>query len=137
MVNLTQKHQLYKQFIPWACDSCSIVPLTDYINNPIYQELIGKDQCGRNASNKRLYLDLRARSGYTNEAETLERNDSKINWGIVLKNVATKKLRLRIWAHWIGEYLYILTRSELTLHWKTYTISQQDKDFLEWIGNRL
>ena len=99
MVNLTQKHQLYKQFIPWACDSCSIAPLTDYINNPIYQELIGKDQYDRNTSNKRLYLDLRARSGYTNEAETLERNDSKINLGIVLKNVSTKKVRLRIWAH--------------------------------------
>ena len=48
----------------------------------------------------------------------------------MLKNAATKKLQLRIWAHLIGEYLYILTRSGLTLHHKTY-ISQQDKDLLK------
>ena len=41
MGNLTQKNLLYKQFVTWACDGCSVAPLTDYINNPIYQELIG------------------------------------------------------------------------------------------------
>ena len=77
----------------------------------------------------KVYLDLRASSGYTNEAEKLEINDSKINLTIMLKNAATKKLRLRIWANSIDEYLYILTRSGLTLCHKTYSISQQDKDF--------
>ena len=85
MDNLTQKNLLYKQFVACACDSCSIAPLTDYINNLIYQEPIGKDQYDGNNSNKRLYLDLRAHSGYTNEAEKLERNDSKINLGLSLK----------------------------------------------------
>ena len=85
MDNLKQKHLLYKQIVAWACDSCSMAPLTDYINNPIYRELIGEDQYDGNTSNKRLYLDLRARSGYTNEAEKLERNDSKINLGLSLK----------------------------------------------------
>ena len=118
MDNLTQKHLLYKQF-----DCCSVAPLTDYINNPIYQELIDEDQYEGNASEERLGLDLRNSSGYKNEAEKLKRNDSKINLGTVLKNVATKKLRLRIWAHSIAEYLYILTRSGLTLGHKTYSIS--------------
>ena len=85
MDNLRQKHLLYKQIVAWACGSCSMAPLTDYINNPIYRELIGEDQYDGNTSNKRLYLDLRARSGYTNEAEKLERNDSKINLGLSLK----------------------------------------------------
>ena len=47
-----------------------------------------------NKSNERVYLDLRASSGYTNEAEKLERNDSKINLGITLKESARKKLML-------------------------------------------
>ena len=131
MDNLTQKHLLYKQFVAWACDGCSVAPLTDYINNPIYQELVDEDQYGENKSDERVYLDLRASSGYTNEAEKLERNDSKINLAIILKNAATKKLRLRIWAHSIADYLYILTTSGLTLRHKTYSISQQDEDFLE------
>ena len=51
-----------------------------------------------------MYLDLRASSGYVNEAEKLERNDSKINLHIMLKLAAAKKLRLRVWAYSLGEY---------------------------------
>ena len=91
--NLTQKHLLYKQFVAWSCNRCSTAPLTDYINNPIYQELINKDDFFGPKSDERIYLDLRASSGYTNEAEKLERNDSKINLYILLKSAATKKLR--------------------------------------------
>ena len=97
--NLTQKHLLYKQFFAWACDGCSVAPLTDYTNNPIYQELISEEQYDGNTGEERLYLDLRASSGYTNEAEKLERNGSKTNLEIVLKNATTKKLRLRIRPH--------------------------------------
>ena len=57
-----------------------VAPLTDYINNPIFQELIDEDKCFETKSNERIYLDLRASSGYTNEAEKLERNNSKINY---------------------------------------------------------
>ena len=128
---LTQKHLLYKQFGAWVCDGCSIAPLTDYICNPIYQELIDEDQYSGNDSDEKLYLDLWASSGYTSEAEKLERNDSKINLGIFGKNPATKKVRLRIWARSVGEYLYMFTKSGLTLRHKTYSISQQDEDFLE------
>ena len=35
----TQKHLLFKHFIAWSCNGCNVAPLTDYINNPIYQEL--------------------------------------------------------------------------------------------------
>ena len=79
----------------------------DYINNPIYQELIDEEDYFENKSDERIYLDLRASSGYTNEAEKLERNDSKINLHVLLESAATKKLRLRVWAHSIGKYLYI------------------------------
>ena len=83
---------------------------------------------------ERIYLNLRAGSGYTSEAEKLERNDSKINLHLLLKAAISKKLRVRIWAHSIGEYLYILSRSGLTLRHQTYTIKQEGEDFLEWQG---
>ena len=82
-------------------------------------------------SGERLYLDLRTSSGYVKEAEKLERNNSKINLHIMLKNAATKKLRLRVWAHSLGEYLYILNESGLTLRHRTYAINQTDEDVLE------
>ena len=91
MGNLTQKNLLYKQFVAWACDGCSVAPLTDYINNPIYQELIDEDQYGEHKSDEKGYLDLSASSGYTNKSEKLKRNDSKINLAIVLINATAKK----------------------------------------------
>ena len=78
-----------------------------------------------------VYLDLRANSGYTEEAEKIERNDSKINLAIPLKTAATKKLRLRIWVYSLGEHLYLLSRQGLTLRHKTYSISQEDNGVLE------
>ena len=34
--NLTQKHLLYKQFVAWNCNGSSVVPLTEYMDNPIF-----------------------------------------------------------------------------------------------------
>ena len=61
--NLTQKHLLCKQFVACSCNGCSTAPLTDYINNPIHQELIDEDNFFGSKSDERIYLDLRARSG--------------------------------------------------------------------------
>ena len=77
--NLTQKHLLYKQFVAWSCNGCKTATLTDYINKPIYHELVDKDDFFGPKSDARIYLDLKASTGYTNEAEKLERNDSRIN----------------------------------------------------------
>ena len=74
----------------WSCNGSSVAPLTDYINNPIYQELIDKDDYFNTKSDERIYLDLRASSGYTSEAEKLERNDSKINLYLLIKVAASK-----------------------------------------------
>ena len=129
--NLTQQHLMYEQFVVWSCSSSSIAPLTDYMNNKIYQDLIKEDDYFDVWSDERLYLDLRASSGYVKEAKKLERNDSKISLHLRLKNAATKKLRLRVWAHSLGEYLCILTKNCLTLRHRTYAINQVDEDFLE------
>ena len=99
MDNLTQKHLLYKQFVAWICNGCSTALLTDYINNPVYQELIDKDGYDSDKSDERVYLDRRASSGCTEVAEKLEMiKKKKRKLAILLKKAATKKLRLRIWA---------------------------------------
>ena len=74
----------------WSCNGSSVAPLTDYINNPIYQELIDEDDYFNTKSDERIYLDLRASSGYTSEAEKLEKNDSKINLHLLLKAAVSK-----------------------------------------------
>ena len=110
--NLTQRHLLYKQFVAWNCNGSSVAPLTEYMNNPIFQELPDEDKYFSVTNDDRVYLDLRATSGYVKEAEKLERNDSKINLHILLKFAATKK-------------------SGLTLKHGTYAINQSDDNFLE------
>ena len=75
----------------WSCDGSSVAALTDCMNNAIYQELIDGDDCNEVKSDERIYLDLRASSGYTNKEERLERKDSKISVSIQLKAAATKK----------------------------------------------
>ena len=112
--NLTQRHLLYKQFVAWSCNGWSVAPLSDYKNNPVLQELISEDHYFGVKSDERVYLDLRASSGYVKEAEKLERNDSKISLHLLLREV-----------------LYILNENGLTLKHRTYTINQTDDDLLE------
>ena len=67
--NLTQKHLLYKQFVAWNCNGSSVAPITDYMDNPIFRELPDEEEYFSLKSDKRIYLDLRASSGYVKEAE--------------------------------------------------------------------
>ena len=101
------------------------------MNNPIFQELPDEDQYFDVTNDERIYLDLRANSGYKKEAEKLEINDSKINLQITLKAAAEYKLRIRIWTCSLSEYLYVISKSGLTLKHRTYAINQSDEDFLE------
>ena len=105
--------------------------LSDYMDNPIFQELPDEETYFSAKSDEKTYSDLRASSGYVKKAEKLERNDSKINLQITLKDVADFRLRVRIWAYSLSEYLYVLSKSGLTLKHRTYTINQSDEDFLE------
>ena len=62
--NVTQKHLLYKQFVAWHCNGSSVAPVVDYIHNPIYKELPTEEEYYAKTSDERVYLDLRASSGY-------------------------------------------------------------------------
>ena len=128
---MTQWHLLWKQFVAWNCNESTVQALVDYKNSPIFQELPDENAYFNVKIDERIYLELRATLGDVKEAEKLERNDSKINLHILLKKAATKNFRLRIWAYFLGEYSYILTKNGLTLKHRTYAISQRDDDFLE------
>ena len=52
--------------------------MTDYINNLIYQELINKDNRFDVKSDERIYLDLRATSGYVKETENWNKSTQKL-----------------------------------------------------------
>ena len=69
------------------------------MDNPIFQELPDEETYFSLKSDEKVYLDLRASSGYVKEAEKLERNDSKINLQITLKDTADFNLRVRMWAY--------------------------------------
>ena len=101
------------------------------MDNPIFQELPDEERYYSLKSDERVYLDLRASSGYVKEAEKVERNDAKVNLQITLKDAADFNLRVRIWAYSLSEYLYVLSKSGLALKHRTYTINQSDEDFLE------
>ena len=101
------------------------------MDNPIYHKLPDEEEYYSLKSDGRLYLDLRASSGYVKEAEKLERNDSKINLEIVLKEAAKYNLRVRVWTYSLSEYLYVLSKSGLTVKHRTYAINQSDDHFLE------
>lgn len=90
-----------------------------------------KEDYWEGASHEKTYLDLRASPGYSTEPEKLERKDSKITLYGLLKAAAAEKLNLRVWAHFVRGYLYILSRTGLTLGHRTYAINQEDKDLLE------
>ena len=101
------------------------------MDNPIYRELPDEEEYYSLKRDDRMYLDLRVSSGYVREAEKLERNDSKINLQINLKKAAQFNMRVRIWAYSLSEYLYVLSKSGLTLKHRIYAINQSDEDFLE------
>ena len=101
------------------------------MDNPIFRELPTEEEYFDLKSDERVYLDLRASSGYVRGAEKLERINSKINLMTTLKEVAKYNLRVRIWAYSLSEYLYVLSKSGLTLKHRTYAINQSDDDFLE------
>ena len=101
------------------------------MDNPIFRELPDEEEYFGLKSDERIYLDLRATSGYVKEAEKLERNDSKINLMITLKKAAPFNMRVRIQAYSLSEYLYVLAKSGLNLKNRTCAINQSDDDFLE------
>ena len=111
----------------FVCGGYSSAPLTQYINNPIYQEMTSEDEYVSNTRDDLLYIDLRRSKGYTDELEKIYRDDSLLALTITLKKPAEKKLRYRITAWSQGEYWYALSNKGYIMTYKNYNISRQDK----------
>ena len=89
--NDTQKHLLWKQYVALHYNGYTAAPVSDYINNPVFQELLLKSDYFGARSDEKSYIDLRDSFGYTDKIQKLSRNDSKLNVTIELRN----PLRLR------------------------------------------
>ena len=67
---------LYAHFVAFVCNGCTIAPLTDYANNSTYQDLTKAEKYFN--SDEKMYLHLRRSKGFTNDLESLTRDDSKL-----------------------------------------------------------
>ena len=76
--NDLQKHLLWKQYLAWYTNGCSTAPMTDFMNNPIAQELKKENEYFSDNFDERLYVDLRPNHRYTDELEKPTRNGSKM-----------------------------------------------------------
>ena len=97
---------LYTQFVAWYCKGSSIDPLSDYVHNPVYQELPTQKLYFTTADEK-FFIDLRRGKGCTTEIKKLNRDDSDLSITITLKNA--KKMILGVTGYYQGEYLYSLS----------------------------
>ena len=120
---------MYRNFVAWATgQGSSVGPLTQYANNEIYKELIKyEDYYNKKKSDEKLYVDLRRGRDYTTELEKVVRNDSSLTLTITLKDVAVKKMRLRVVGYYQGEYIYSMTNLGLLLSYKDYGIVAQNE----------
>ena len=83
-----EKFLLHKMLLAQSCDGCSSAPLTQYKNNPIYQEITEEDKFADNERDDRIYIDMRRSKGYTDKLEKINRDDSGIALTISLKEAA-------------------------------------------------
>ena len=94
---------LWKQYVAWNCKGYTAAIISDYINNPVFQELLLKSDYFGIKSSEKIYIDLRDSLGHTEEIEKPSRNDSKLNVTIELRSPLAKKMRLRVWGYANGE----------------------------------
>ena len=96
--------------------SCSFAPLTQYINNPIFQELTEEDEFTNRERDDRIYTDMWRSKSYTDELEKINRDDSQLALTISLKAAARSNLRYRVtgWAQ--GEVILFLIKTITSLN---------------------
>ena len=96
-----------------SCGGCSSAPLTQYKNNPIYQEIMDEDKFTHNARDDRIYIDLSRSKGYTDELEKNNRDDSGIALTNSLKEAATKKNKIQNYRIFSSRILVLIIKQGL------------------------
>ena len=118
---------MYEMFVAYICNGATFAPLTEYKNNPIYQDMTDEYSYRDNDKDDRIYIDMRRSKGNTDELEKITRDDSGLVIYIKLKAAATKKLRLRVTGYSQGEYRYAYTNKGYIMAYKNYNIAKADK----------
>ena len=85
--NHDEKTMLYKMFVAYNCNGCSTAPLTQYENNPIYQDITPEEVYKTNTRDDRIYIDMTRSQGKS-------RDDSGLAVVVNLKDAAQKKTKL-------------------------------------------
>ena len=125
--NHDEKTMLYKMLYNVNCNGCSTAPLTQYKNNPIYQDITPEEEYRDNSRDDRIYIDMRRSQGYTDELEKLTRDDSGLAVVVNLKDAAQKEMRLRITGFYQSEYWYAFSNKGYIMTYKNYNISKEDQ----------
>ena len=125
--NKDEKWLMYKMFVVSICNGATFAPLTEYKNNPVYQEMTNEYLYRSNTKDDRIYIDMRRSKGNYDELEKITRDDSGLVIYIKLKDAAVKKMRLRIVGYSQGEYWYAHTNKGYIMTYKNYNISKSDK----------
>ena len=95
--NDLQKHLLWKQYLAWCTKGCSTAPVTDFMNNPIAQELKKENENFSDKFDERLYIRrLKTKPRLYRRVEKRTRNDSEMTIMIETKTPLVKKMRLRV-----------------------------------------
>ena len=89
--NKDEKYQMYKMFIAYICNGATFAPLTNYKNNPIYQDMTDEYSYRGQEKDDCIYIDMRRSKGNTDKLEKITRDDSGLVIYIKLKAAATKK----------------------------------------------
>ena len=118
------KSLLYNQFVAWYSKGSSIAPLSNYVNNPVFQELPTISEYFTSVDEK-IFIGLRRRKRYTNEIEKLNRDDSDLTITIKLKAAEAKKIRQHVTGYYQGEFLYLMSREGLIMNYKKYGVNKQ------------
>ena len=111
------------QFVSWYCKGSSIAPLSDYANNPTFQESPNMND-HFSPADETLFIDLRRGKGYTGELEKINRDGSNLAIMVMHKAASTKKMMLHITGYYQGEYLYSLSNEGLIMNYKVYRVSK-------------
>ena len=81
----------HSKTVAWYCNGYNAAPISDYINNPVFQEFLLESDYFGTKSDEKIYIDLRCSCRYTGKIEKPSRNDSKLKVTIELRNPLAKK----------------------------------------------
>ena len=85
-------------------------PISNYINNPVFQELLLESDYFGAKSDEKIYIGLWDSLGYTDQIEKPNKNGSELNVTIELRNSLAKKWGLEFGdIQMVNSFIYWLT----------------------------